>query len=196
MVRLGQSSLFRTPGSVFSLVGKECCEQAPRTQSSSCNLQQMLFFNSPESIFFWKKSFCSKATVTDFTQVFWEFYFFAFAPFFWCAVSTSTAAWKSTSAWLPCPNLFFSSPPRNLTTWKTHLRLNIRTETDWEKSFSPVKVVSKPHARPKIKNICRTISILNHVYHAYILFVTIFSWWTCQLWKTKGKYWVLFYFAS
>lgn len=153
-------------------------------------------FLFPWKHFFEKKSFCSKATVTDFTQVFWEFYFFAFAPFFWCAVSTSTAAWKSTSAWLPCPNLFFSSPPRNLTTWKTHLRLNIRTETDWEKSFSPVKVVSKPHARPKIKNIYRTISILNHVYHAYILFVTIFSWWTCQLWKTKGKYWVLFYFAS
>ena len=108
MVRLGQSPLFRTPGSVFSLFGKECCEQAPRSQCSSGNLQKMLFFYSPESIFLEKKKgFCSKATVTDFTQVFWEFYFFAFAPFFWCAVSTSTAAWKSTSAWLPCPNLFF-----------------------------------------------------------------------------------------
>ena len=153
-------------------------------------------FYSPESIFFGKKSFCSKATVTDFTQVFWEFYFFAFAPFFDVLFQPALPLENQRRLGCHAQICFFSSPPRNLTTWKTHLRLNIRTETDWEKSLSPVKVVSKPHARPKIKNIYRTISILNHVYHAYILFVTIFSWWTCQLWKTKGKYWVLFYFAS
>ena len=143
-----------------------------------------------------KKGFCSKATVTDFTQVFWEFYFFAFAPFFDVLFQPALPLENQRRLGCHAQICFFSSPPRNLTTWKTHLRLNIRTETDWEKSFSPVKVVSKPHARPKINNIYRTISILNHVYHAYILFVTIFSWWTCQLWKTKGKYWVLFYFAS